>query len=819
LRWFFLPSSIRLRLLLASTVVQIVLLTLLLANSVRLMNEAATASLTTLVTQNAGMLHTMATTYGEQGRFGILQDVLGELLADPEGEGLVYVRILDHQGRTLVSAGMPGLITLPPADREDAAGIQAGMQRGLIHVGRDLLLDRNQVGRLQFGVSVSVLSTARQAILQQGGLIALVEIVLTFVLLSAIGYLLTRNLGRLLEGSQAIAEGRLEHRIPEQGSDELARLARHFNRMAANLQARVEELEQTASRLQASEQRYALAIRGANDGLWDWDMASDRVYLSPRFCEIAGVEGLTGDTAPEFMVELLHPDDRAAYRYRLAEHLEGRSTQFLSEHRLVRPDGESRWVMTRGVALRDEAGLPFRMAGSISDVHQRKLAEAQLVHDALYDSLTGLPNRALFVEHLRSALGQQQRAPQHLFAVLAINIERFRMVNDSFGHEAGDSLLVRLGAAILGPLRQGDVAARVGGDQFAVLLNGIASPAEALRLAEHVREHLARPVTVAGHTLYPKAGVGLAFSEGRLADAESLLRDADNALNTARQRKDDGVAVFHASMHAQVLNSLRLESDLRAALRNDGLTVHYQPIVNLANGRISSLEALVRWPHPTEGMVPPPVFIALAETLDLIHELGMRVLDQVCVDVLRWRARAQGAAVPPVGINLSARQFARPDLAAEILAAVRRNGVKPEWLRLEVTESLLVDSDGSATRVLQALREAGMPVLIDDFGTGFSALSYLHTIPCDVIKLDGSFVHSIGEDARLRAIVRHSIELAHDLGMAAVAECIESAAQADLLRAMGCDFGQGYHYSRPLAPEALERLLFEEHVLVKANPT
>jgi diguanylate cyclase (GGDEF)-like protein/PAS domain S-box-containing protein len=801
-------SSIRLRLLLASTLVQVVLLTLLLANSVRLMNEAATASLTTLVTQNAGMLHTMATTYGEQGRFGLLQDVLGELLAEADGDGLVYVRILDAEGRNLVSAGVPGLTQLPPPDREDAAGIEAGMQRGLIHVGRALLLERNQVGQLQFGVSVSVLAAARQAILQQGGLIALLEILLTFLLLSAIGYLLTRNLGRLLEGSQAIAEGRLDHRIPEEGNDELARLAHHFNVMAGKLQARIEELEQTALRLQASEQRYALAIRGANDGLWDWDIAAGRVYLAPRFCEIAGLE-LAGDVSGDFMLHLVHPDDQALYRHRLAEHLAGRSLQFLSEHRLTRPDGESRWVMSRGVALRDAAGRAFRMAGSISDVHLRKLAEARLMHDALHDSLTGLPNRALFMEHLHSAVGQLQRDTSHLFAVLAIDIERFRLVNDSFGHAAGDTLLVGLGSAIRAALRQGDVAARVGGDRYAVLLSGLASPAEGLRLAERLREHLARPVTVAGHTLYPQARVGLVFSEERGADAEALLRDADNALNTARARKDEGVAVFHASMHAQVLSSLRLEADLRAALRDHGLAVHYQPIVNLANGRISSLEALARWPHPDEGMVPPGIFIHLAETLDLIHALDMDVLDQVCADLRRWRARQGGAAVPPVSINLSARQFARPDLAAEIIAAVRRNAVAPEWLRIEVTESLLADPDGSAARVLQALRETGMAVLIDDFGTGYSALSYLHTIPCDVIKLDGSFIRSIGEDSRLRAIVRRSIELAHDLGMATIAECIETPAQAEVLRALGCDYGQGYHFSRPLAAEALERLLFE----------
>ncbi|MDY0012453.1 MAG: EAL domain-containing protein, partial [Rhodocyclaceae bacterium] len=264
------------------------------------------------------------------------------------------------------------------------------------------------------------------------------------------------------------------------------------------------------------------------------------------------------------------------------------------------------------------------------------------------------------------------------------------------------------------------------------------------------------------------------------------------------------------SMHAKVLHSLRLEADLRSALRQDGLAVHYQPIVDLATGQVSSMEALVRWPHPREGMLPPALFIPLAETLDLIHELTMRVLDQVCVDVRRWRAIAGGAPVPPVSINLSVRQFSRPDLAAEIIAAVRRNGVAPEWLRLEVTESLLAKPDGSAARVLQALREAGMQVLIDDFGTGYSALSYLHTIPCDVIKLDGSFVHSIGEDERLRVIVRHGIELAHDLGILAVAECIESPAQAELLRSMGCDYGQGFLYYRPMEPGALDRVLFGE---------
>ena len=801
----FQHASIRIRLLLASTVVQVLLLTLLLANSVRLMNDATSASLSTLANQNATMLHAMATAYGEQGQFGVLEDVLGELLAESD-EGLVYVRIGTPDGRTLVRAGMPEMTTLPPPSEVGNAGRE---QPKLLHVRRPLLLDRNEVGYLQFGVSVSVLAAARRAITEQGAVIALIEILLTFALLSGIGYLLTRNLGRLLAGSQAIAEGRLDHRLPESGSDELARLARRFNIMAAHLQDRIGELQDTAARLKTSEQRYELAIQGANDGLWDWDIAAGTVYCSPRCCEIAGLPGNGPTYAPTAILDSLHPDDVQAYRNKIVEHLKGYSTQFKFEYRALQQDGTFRWVMKRGVALRDTQGRAFRMAGSISDVHLHKLAENQLQFDALHDRLTGLPNRALFLEHVRSALGQQRRTDRHGFAVLVINLERFRLVNDSFGHAAGDELLRRVTAALLEMLREGDVVARVGGDQFALLLNGIADPAESLRLAADLRERLARPTEVAGQTLYPKCRVGIALSMDYDDDAEALLRDADNALQRARERGDDSVAMFHASMHAQALQSLRLEGDLRAALRNGSLAVHFQPIVALADGSINSFEALVRWPHPTEGMLPPNLFIPLAETLGLIHDLDMLVLSRACERILQWQRLSNGKAVPKVSINLSAMQFSRPDLAGEIIAEIARHGLPQEMLRFEVTESVLAQPDGSASQILERLRNAGMSVLIDDFGTGYSALSYLHTSPCDVVKLDGSFVRSLDKDRRLRAIVAGSIALAHDLGMRVVAECIETPQQAALLQAMGCDYGQGYLYSRPLDDAGVEKLLFD----------
>ncbi len=796
----FRPASIRVRLLLASTAVQVVLLTLLVVNSVRLMNEAASASLDTLVEQNASMLHAMATAFGEQERYPALQDLLGELLADAHG-GLAYVRIGDGQGHLLLSAGRPELEPLPVGSAALPADIERALAEHVIHIRRPLLLPGNEVGFLQFGVSVSILAAARKAIIEQGTLIASAELLLTFLLISSLGYLLSSKVRRLLDGSRAIADGHFEHRLPVYGNDELSRLARHFNLMAATLQERVGELQDTADRLAASEDRYALAMQGANDGLWDWDIPGNTIYYSERFREIAGRHADDLPGSPQQVLDLLHPDDVKPYRQRMAEHLKGISARFTCEHRIRLPDGGYRWVVTRGVARRGASGRAIRMAGSIGDVDMRKQAEQQLVHDALHDGLTGLPNRALFIEHVRRAIGQQHRDGDERFAVLAINLERFSLVNDSYGHATGDALLRSIAGHISASLRAGDIVARVGGDQFAVLLDGLKDSAEALRLAESLVELPAFALPATGKPLHPKCRIGVALGEPDYEDAGALLRDADNALHKARQAEDSPVAVFHASMHAQTLLTLQLESDLRQALQERALIVHYQPIVTLAEQRLSSMEALVRWPHPTRGLMAPNVFIPLAEALDLVHELGMQVLEQVCADLARWQG--EGYAPPPVSVNISARQLSRPALAAELLDAIARHRIAPTCIRIEVTESLFARPDGPAKAALQQLRQAGVMVLIDDFGTGFSALSYLHTIPCDVVKLDGSFVRSLTDDARLRAIVRRSIELVHDLGIAVVAECIETEDQAALLHEMRCDYGQGYLFSRPLPADAM----------------
>lgn len=803
-------NSIRFRLLAASTLVQVLLLSLLLFNSVRLMNDAATASVATMVDQNAAMLHAMATAYGEHDQLSALQDLLHELLVDAN-EGLIYVRIGQTENDVLLNAGNTAGARLDelPSGIGSFGPIRSG---SLVHVRKPLLLERNEVGFLQFGVSVSVLESARRAILTQGGVIALIEIMLTLMLLSLVGYLLTRNLGRLMDGSQAIAEGRLEHRIPVEGHDELSQLSERFNGMAEKLQDRIGELVDTTIRLQASDERYALAIQGANDGLWDWDIVANAVFLSPRFREIARIP--EGETPPfkSGPFANMHPDDTAEFRSRLVSHLKAHSDQFQSEFRVCVSPDESRWILARGVALRDPiTGRAYRMAGSITDIDLRKRAEAQLIHDAFHDSLTNLPNRALFIEHLESALRRKHRGGAHQLAVLAVNLDRFHLVNDSFGHAAGDTVLRMVADRIIKVIPDGDVAARVGGDQFAVLLNELDDASAAMAIAHQLRQILASPIPLGGHQYYPTSRIGIAFSADgaeSTESAEAMLRDSDNALHRTGTTDSGPVRVFHTSMHAQMLKSLQLEADLRSAIDNRALTVNYQPIVSLRDDRISSLEALARWSHPTKGPIAPAEFIPLAENLGLIHALGMSVLEQTCLAILDWQSKADGRMVPPVSVNLSARQFSHPALAEEIIGMIHAHGVSPSQLRIEVTESAIADVQGQASDVLARFRAAGIQVLIDDFGTGYSALSYLHTIPCDVIKFDGSFIHAITEDHRLRALVRRSIELAHDLGMTVVAECIENEEQADILRLLNCDHGQGYRYSRPLTRAGVEDLLF-----------
>ncbi|MBB5019424.1 diguanylate cyclase (GGDEF)-like protein/PAS domain S-box-containing protein [Chitinivorax tropicus] len=564
--------------------------------------------------------------------------------------------------------------------------------------------------------------------------------------------------------------------------------------------------------LRISEERYKLAMAGANDGLWDWNVVDDSMYFSSRWKHMLGYEDPEiGESVDEWQSRL-HPAERQSFRTKLISHLKGLTPHFEIEHRMLHKTSGYRWMLTRGLAVRDEYGRAYRMAGSQTDITERKRAEEQLLHDAFHDGLTGLPNRALFSDLLAFSLEHRQRNDAYLSAVLFLNMERFRYVNDSFGHRIGDQFLIEIASRIRSVLRPGDAAARFGGDEFAVLMDDVRDPAEATRFAEILQSVLGRPLGLGGHEFFPGCSIGVTFSSGGYISPEDMLRDADTAMHRARKRGKKKMEVFDATMHDSAVTTLQLEHELRRAVERREFKVFYQPIVDLKTGRLASFEALIRWPKASGMLVSPNEFIPLAEELGLIVEIGKQVLEMACIQMVTWQRTFPGHQLIPVSVNLSGKQFSQPDLVEEIEGVIGETGLSASHLKLEITETMLMENPESARLMLTRLREKNIKVLMDDFGTGYSSLSYLHRFPCDTLKIDGSFVSRITEEIEGKEIVRIIVMLAHNLGMNVIAECVETAEHLEVLRELNCDLAQGYYFARPLDAEAATEL-------IRTNPT
>jgi diguanylate cyclase (GGDEF)-like protein/PAS domain S-box-containing protein len=474
--------------------------------------------------------------------------------------------------------------------------------------------------------------------------------------------------------------------------------------------------------LRRNRERYALAVAGANDGIWDWDLERGRVYYAPRWKEITGsTDGEIGDT-PEAWMGRVHPDDVEQVEAEIEAHLAGRSPHFESEHRIQHADGGYRWVLSRGVAIRDDTGKPTRMAGSMSNITDRKSAEERLVHDALHDALTGLPNRALFLDRLTQSLRRAEREPGHQCAVLFLDLDRFKVVNDGFNHAVGDELLVATARRLTASVRPGDTVARLGGDEFTILLDGVASIDEAKEIASRAQAALARPFTIQGSELVVTASAGIAVSQPGARSSE-LLRNADIAMYNAKRDGTSRHAVFNTSMHKRVVTRLRLETDLREAIEAEQLRVFYQPIVDLASGRLSGIEALARWPAGAPA-VPPSEFIPIAEETGLIRPLGRLVLHKASAQLARWRDAGVAAEDCTISVNVSGRQLIEAELIEDVTSALDESGLPPQSLRLEITESSILYDPARIPGLLDHLDRYGVRTQIDDFGTGYSSLSF-----------------------------------------------------------------------------------------------
>ena len=568
------------------------------------------------------------------------------------------------------------------------------------------------------------------------------------------------------------------------------------------------EMKEIYERLRTSEKRYALAAQGANDGLWDWDLANNTAYYSRRWIEILGVEP-TPDMEPckKCWLERIHPDDYQQVVNEIDKHIAGETEHFESEHRVLHSDDQYRWVLSRGLAVRDEDGKAYRVAGSLTDITSRKLAETRLAHEAVHDSLTGLPNRTHLMEQLRSKLILVKEGLTTNFAVLFVDLDRFKVINDSLGHQAGDFLLKEVAARFESALRPNDMVARLGGDEFVVLVNEVKTDEMVAAIARRILSSLEDPIEVEGQNIYTSASIGIVFANEMCESADDLIRDADFAMYRAKENGKGRFECFDNSKHSNGQSMLKLELDLREAIENQQFVLNYQPIVSVEDEQIIGFESLVRWNHPERGLVSPGEFIPVAEEIGLIREIGTWVLNESCRQLKEWQLKSESAENMLVSVNLSARQLEEDSLVDIVSESLKRHRLAPSSLKLEITESVIMKNADYMIEQVSKLRNLGVLISIDDFGTGYSSLSYLHRFPIDTLKVDRSFISRIGNDRENSEIVETIISLGERLGMKVVAEGVETIEQSSFLQRVNCAYAQGFYWSKPVEQESAFRLL------------
>jgi diguanylate cyclase (GGDEF)-like protein/PAS domain S-box-containing protein len=559
--------------------------------------------------------------------------------------------------------------------------------------------------------------------------------------------------------------------------------------------------------LRESEQRYALAAVAANDGLWDWDLEANVIVFSPRWKSMLGYEEGKIGKHPDEWFGRVHPDDVNQLKTNIEAHLKDDSPYFESEYRILDGDRNYCWMLCRGLALRNVEGKAYRMAGSQTDITVQKHAEERLQYNSFYDSLTGLPNRALFMDRLERMAEWAKRHKDYLFAILFIDLDQFKLINDSLGHDIGDKLLAAVAQRIQACLFQRDSVARFGGDEFAILLNDIKEVNEIERITDLLHRELSRPFMIDEHEVFTSMSIGVVLSSTGFNNPTNMLRNADIAMYQAKVVGKGRSVQFNISMHEKVVERLWLETDLRRAIEQHEFRLFYQPIVSLENGHIIGFEALIRWQHPEKGLISPDAFIPAAVENRLISSIRRWVLREAVWQMYTWHVKFSTKPPLYISVNLSGVRFTESDLAAQIDNVLQEIGLPPSCLKLEITESVIMENAKSTISTFSELKALGVQLSIDDFGTGYSSLSYLHRFPVDTLKVDRSFVSRMESNGENSAIVRTIIRLAHDLKMKVIAEGVETVEQLTQLRKLKCEYAQGYFFSKPVDSKAAEALI------------
>lgn len=556
--------------------------------------------------------------------------------------------------------------------------------------------------------------------------------------------------------------------------------------------------------LKESEERYALSVKGANDGLWDWNLLKGTIYFSPRWKEMLGYTEEEISNNPEEWFSLVHPDDIEMLKAELQAHLDGLKPHFEAEHRILHKNQTYRWVITRGLAIRDKENIPTRMAGSQTDITERKRAEEQILHDAFHDSVTGLPNRALFEDRLNQALNRLKRSKDFCFSVLHLNLDRFKIINETLGHALGNRVLLLVAEKIKRILKPIDTIARFSADEFLILLEDVKDAGKATKIAQRIISELEHPINLEGNEVFLSASIGIIMSMKELDRPEDYLRDAHIAMHKAKAKGRGNCAIFNAEMYEKTMENLRIESAIRRALERNEFCVYYQPIFDLSKDCVVGFEALVRWKHPEKGLLHPINFLSIAEEAGFISGIDQYVLKTSCNHFKKWLDINPSLEKLYVSVNFSSREFSNPNLISYVAQTLKDVRLEPKNLIVEITESTLMENISSAQAIFFQLQNLGIKLFLDDFGTGYSSLNYLQHFLIDSLKIDRSFVGQMAKEHLKSPIVHTIISLAHTMGMQALAEGVETQIQYSKLKDLNCNCAQGFYFSHPLKPEEVE---------------
>ena len=576
----------------------------------------------------------------------------------------------------------------------------------------------------------------------------------------------------------------------------------------------IEEAQQLQQALKNSEQRYAVATQITNDGLWEWNSDSNLIQYSSRWKSMLGYDEEGIKNSPIEWLARVHPSDVEKLQGNLSACWQGKIAHFKVEYSLLHRDGEYRSMLCKCIALKNEQGKVSTLVGSQTDITQRKQMEARLSHDSNYDRLTKLPNRQLFIQNLKE-LSQIRADSLYLFGVLCLDLDRFKYINRNFGHKIGDLLLIKIVKKINSCLQSQDIVARIGGDEFAILLTYNERVDYPLEIANQIQREFSVPIKVKNHSILITVSIGITpivklGDEKQNSKPYCLIEALQNAEIAMHQAKDRGKAcnvVFESAAYFRDIAKFKSENELRTAVELEQFELHYQPIVRLADRQLVGFEALIRWQHPDKGLMPPSDFIPLAESTGLIVPIGWWVLRKACEQMVIWQQQHSESNLMFISVNVAGKQFSQPyagDIIAQIL---QQTGLNPRCLKLEITESEIIENINIVRQSATQLKELGVQLSMDDFGTGYSSLGYLHCLPVDTLKIDRSFIENIEVDLHQLELVKAIIKLAEVFNLDIVAEGIEREKQSARLLDLDCEYGQGYLFSKPLSSVEATNLL------------